>query len=239
MAGLVMNGSMVLGPSPGAPVDLPAYLASIGKADWYGRFLPGLNMYASSADLLTPVTTDGASVGQILPYQTAGGFSAVFRQTNNALRPVFGTARNGKPGIYGNGVDWFMSLSSTTELNRTYTLLVSAWVTYAANGYVYSHGLSKVSYRVAVGTTGDIALSADGLFGSIVTKSIETTPVSGATAAFRSGHVSSGAGFYNVAPDLFRYSNGTNYTNSTIHEIWLIGAALTPREISGSLKYLA
>jgi len=238
LAGLVVNRSLVLGPSAsgGSISTLAAYLTSIGKNSFYGGFRAGLGMY-STADNSSPVT-DGQNVRRWVANWTAGGFAAEFTQGSSPKRPVYGASRNGQPGIYGDGSGWTMALNSITALNRTYTLLVSSWATFATNGNIYSHSNNQVQLRSPSSLSNDPLTFAATASGSSVSKAVETTPVSGTTAVIRAGLVSSGTTFYNTAPFLFANSGDTNYSASTIHEIWLIGAALTPREISNALQYL-
>ena len=238
----IRAGSRFIGPrsagGSSAPSDLPAYLASIGKASFYGGYRGGLNMWGS-ADTSSPVTGSGQTVRRWVPNWTAGGFSAEWTQSNSPKRPTYGSSRNGKPGIYGDGSGWLFTLNSITALNLPYTVLMSAWATFEANGTLYSHSDRQVQLRVPIGLTNDPITYVVTASGSSNAKAVETTPVDSTTAAIRAGLVSSGSAYYGTAPTLFMNSNGTaNPTSSTIHECWLIGAALTPREISTALQYL-
>ena len=239
MAGPVINGAMTLGPAPSAssgPTTMAAYLTSIGKDSFYGGYRAGMNMY-STADNSSPVT-DGQNVRRWVANWTAGSWAAEFTQGSSPKRPVYGASRNGQPGIYGDGSGWYMTLNSTTVLNRTYTVLMSTWATFATNGNIYSHSNNQIQLRAPSALANDALTFVAAVGGSSVSKSVETTPVSGATAVIRAGIVSSGTTFYNTAPVILANSGDLNHTSSTIHEIWLIGAALTPREISTALQYL-
>ena len=221
-----------------APSTLADYLTSIGKDSLYGRFKAPDNLYSDISNTV-PVTTDGASWRSWLPYQSAGGFSAYFTQATGTRRCALGLSRNGKPGVYGDGIDWYAALNSTTVLNLTHTVLISTWATFVTNGHIYSHSNNQMQFRAPMALANDPIVTVAAASGSAVSKVVEATPVGSTTASFRAGFVSSGTTFYNTAPNIFRNSGGTSFTDSTIYEIWLIGAALTPREISAALQYLA
>ena len=238
---LIVPGSMQIGPRPSgssAPATLPEYLASIGKGSWYGGFRAGLQQF-SDFDNLVPVTADGASVRNWLANWSAGGFSASWGQSTGSRRPAYGTSRNGKPGIYGDGTDWYMTLNSPTALDRTHTVLLSTWTSVFVYGRFYSHGANNSSFQCPNNTTTQPTFLINGTTGGVTQNTVlEQTAVSGSTSAHRCGWSTVGTGFYGSAPTLFRSTAGIVYTANTIHEIWLIGAELTPREISAALSYL-
>lgn len=221
--------------SASPPGTLPAYLTSIGKDSWYGGFLAPNNLYSDISNTI-PVTTDGAAWRNWLPYQSAGGFSASFGQTTGSRRCALGTSRNGKPGVYANGVDWYASLDSTTALNRPYTVLMSAWVPMTAITGIYSHNISS---HALLSSTGTPTIRANGVSGPSVESVFQSTPpASGTTIACRIGWSTNGTGHYNNSPNLFRFSNNQAYSDSTIHELWFT-ERLTAAEITEALKFLA
>jgi len=244
MSGLIAAGSIVLGPTGGGssgPTTLPEYLASIGKATWYGGFKAPNNLFSDISNTVA-VTTDGASWRNWLPSWTAGGFSASFGQSTGSRRCALGTSRNGKPGAYGDGVDWYATLSSTTELNRQYTILMSAWVTCAAGQpCLYSQNGNSVRYSCPASISGmPVFYGASGQLGVRANHVSQGTPVDASTFANRMGwstHEGS-TQHYNTAPNLFRSSTDAAYSASTIHELWFV-EKLTPEEITEALKFLA
>lgn len=236
---LYLPGSIQIGPRAGGsgPATLPDYLASIGKDSWYGGFKAPYQLFSDIANTV-PVTTDGAAWRNWLANWSAGGFSASFGQSTGSRRCALGLSRNGKPGVYGDGVDWYANLSSTTEINRSHTVLISAWATFGANNQIYSHNHLNMHFKVPVSSNSEPTLYAASGYGSLIEKVVETTPVNGTTAAFRVGWSSVGSAFYNNAPNIFRNSLGSGYTDSTIYELWYV-PRLTPAEIIAALKYLA
>jgi len=244
MSGLIAAGSIVLGPTGGGssgPTTLPEYLASIGKATWYGGFIAPNNLFSDIANTVA-VTTDGASWRNWLTYQSAGGFSASFGQSTGSRRCALGTSRNGKPGVYGDGVDWYATLSSTTELNRQHTVLMSAWITCAAGPpCLYSHNNQQMRLicPTSVGSmpTFYAASTSQGVKANHV---LQGTPVDASTFAARMGWSTDAANsaYYNFSPNLFRSSTDAAYSSSTIHELWFV-EKLTPAEITEALKFLA
>jgi hypothetical protein len=237
---LYLPGSVVLGPrgsGTSPPSSLTAYLASIGKASWYGGYLAGVNMTSSGAGSGTTVTTNGASVGSWLPNKTAGGWTALFSQGSGPKKPLFGTNQNGKPGIYGDGYDFFLSLNSTTALNLPHSVLISA-STLQDSGCLYSHNARTLAYVNGVSTDVDPSLYSGAVRNNQVPKALLSTPTTSTTASIKVGISSIGTAFYNTAPNLFRQSDATAYTASTIHELWFV-PQLTPAEMGVALTYLA
>ena len=231
-----VNGRVgVLNVGAAAPATLPAYLTSIGKASWYGGFRAPDQLFSDIANTV-PVTTDGASWRNWLPNWTAGGFAESFGQSTSFRRLALGTSRNGKPGVYGDGVDWYATLSSSTVLNRQYTVLLSSWTTATGNMALYSHNVHSMAFR-SNGSANEPLVYANGALGITVEKVIESTPVDASTCAHRVGWSTSGTIHYNAAPSLLRRSDNTMFSNSTVHEIWFT-ERLTAKEISAALKYL-
>ena len=241
---LYLPGSVVLGPclsGTPAPSSLPAYLTSIGKGSWYGGFKAPLLLFSDISNTV-PVTTDGASWRNWLTYQSAGGFSASFGQSTGSRRCALGTSRNGKPGVYADGVDWYATLNSTTELNRQHTVLMSAWITCAAGPpCLYSHNNQQMRL-VCPTTVGGMptfygASTSQGVKANHV---LQGTPVDASTFAARMGWSTDAANsaYYNFSPNLFRSSTDAAYSSSTIHELWFV-EKLTPAEITEALKFLA
>lgn len=232
-----VNGRVgVLNAGATAPATLPAYLASIGKASWYGYFRRGLGMFSESAGI-TPVTTFGASVGCWVPSVTAGGFSARFVQTTNSKRPsymsVYGTS-----GIQGDATTTWLQLDSTTALNRDYTVFISATALADAGG-LYSHNGSQMRASLPGGTTGPVSIYVAGVAGMTVQSVISVAPVNSTTAGFRIGWKSAGSSFYNTAPNLMRLSGNSNYTEACFADVLIVGEHMTPEQIAGAIPYLA
>jgi len=239
---LHLSGSLILGPRPSgsggssAPATMAAYLTSIGKDSWYGQYLAGTNMTATSAGAGGAVTTDGSSVGSWLVNQSAGSFSAMFHQTSSSKRPTYGTSRNGKPGIYGDSTVYWLFLNSTTALNLSHTVLMSVWSTTTSGQYVYSHNGNNIAFK---GAPPEQAFTA-GVTGNQVESVLSCAPVASTTGAMKLGISTSGSGtaYYNNAPNLFRMSSATNYSDYTIHELWFT-PRLTAAEMTAALKFLA
>ncbi len=239
---LNLPGSVVLGPQSSgtaAPASLTAYLASIGKASWYGGYLAGVSMFSSSSGSGSAVTTDGATVGSWLPYLSAGGWTSLFGQGNSAKKPRFGTNRNGKPGLYGDADIRNCTLNSNTALNLNYTVLMSAWVTFASGARVFSHYTNSMEFVCpASSTASPVIYTSSTAYAASASSVIQTVPVNSTTSAYRVGWSSTGTGHYNSSPALFSASNNTSYSSSTIHELWFV-PWLTPSEISMALTFLA
>lgn len=242
---LYLPGSVVVGPQStgtSAPSSLTAYLTSIGKASWYGGYLAGVNMFTASAGGGSAVTTNGESVGSWLPYKSTGGWNSRFDQSNSSKRPVYGTNRNGKPGVYGNATDWFLVLNSSTALNQPYTLLLSAWVTCAAGSpRLYSHNNQAMAFYCP--TTMGLQPQVNASSSKRDTNAnhvFQASPVDASTVSYRMGWSSAPGStqHYNNAPYLLSSSAGTSYTDSTIYELWFV-PWLTPAEISDALRFLA
>ncbi|RLS34366.1 MAG: hypothetical protein DWH81_15500 [Planctomycetota bacterium] len=237
---LYLPGSVVLGPrgsGASAPSSLTAFLASIGKASWYGGFQAGVNMFSATAGGGSSVTTNGANVGSWLPNNTAGGWTAVFNQGSSPKKPMYGTSRNGKPGIFGDADGLHFSFNSTTALNLPHTVLISAW-TSQDSGCLYSHNTRTIAYLNGASTDGDPNIYSGGVRNNQVAKALISTPATSTTASIKVGISSTGSAFYNTAPNLFRQSDATAYTNSTIYELWFV-PWLTPSEANVALTYLA
>ncbi len=237
---LYLPGAVTLGPrssGTSVPSTLVAYLASIGKDSWYGGFLAGVNMTSSSAGGGSAVSTNGASLGSWLPNYSAGGWNALFSQGSSPKKPAFGTNQNGKPGIFGDGSDQFFTLNSTTALNLPHSVLISAW-TPQSSGCLYSHNVKTIAYLTGSGTDMDPSIYSGGLRNNQVPKLLQSTPSTSTTASIKVGISSVGSAFYNTAPNLFRQSDNSLFTASTIHELWFV-PQLTPAELAMALTYLA
>lgn len=219
-----------------APGTLPEYLASIGKASWYGGFKAPHQLFSDIANTV-PVVTDGAGWRNWLANWSAGGFNAYFTQSTGSRRPALGTNRNGLPGVYGDATDWRAGLDSTTALNRSYTLLMSCWSTMTGSSGVFSHNNNTHSFRTQ-SSVADPLVYANSTGGITVPKVIECTPVSGTTAKHRVGWSTVGTNHYNNAPSILCLSNNSILTDSTIYELWFT-ETLTTAEITQALKYLA
>lgn len=224
-----------------APGTLTDYLTSIGKASWYGGYKAPLQLFSDISNTV-PVTTDGTTWRNWLPNWSAGGWSASFGQSTGSRRCALGTSRNGKPGVYADGVDWFATLSSTTALNLQHTVLMSAWVTCAAGPpCLYSHANQAMRFNcpTAMGNSPSV-------YGSSSKKDTnanlvqQVTPVDGSSYSLRIGWSTDPAStqHHNNAPNLFRSSTDAAYSSSTIHELWYV-PWLTPAEITNALQFLA
>lgn len=242
---LYLPGSVIVGPQTlgtPAPTSLAAYLVSIGKASWYGGYLAGVSMFSSSAGGGSAVSTNGDNVGSWLPYQSAGGWNARFDQSNSSKRPVYGTNRNGKPGVYGNATDWFLLLNSSTDLNLPYTVLISAWVTCAAGPpRLYSHNNQAMAFTcpTAMGLQPSVYASSSKR-DTNANHLLQATPIDASSVSYRMGWSSATGStqHYNNSPYLLSSSTGANYSDSTIYELWFV-PWLTPAEITGALRFLA
>lgn len=237
---LYLHGSALLGPrssGTSAPSSLLAYLASIGKASWYGGYLAGVNMFSSTNGAGSAVTTNGTNIGSWLPNNSAGGWASAFNQGSSPKKPLYETSLNGKPGIHGDGSDMYFSLSSTLPLNLAHTVLISAW-TSQDSGCLYSHNARTIAYINGASADGDPNVYSGGVRNNQVAKALISTPATSTTASIKVGISSTGSAFYNTSLNLFRQSDATTYTNSTIYELWFV-PWLTPSEMNVALTYLA
>lgn len=239
---IYITGSTLVGPrAAGGAANLPAYLQSIGKASWYGGYKVPLQLFSDIGNT-TLVTTDNAAWRNWLPNWSAGGWSASFGQSNGPRRCAYGASRNGKPGIYADGVDWFANLSSTTALNLQHTVLISAWVTCAAGPpCLYSHANQAMRYECPTATGNQSSVFAASTKKNFNASHVQqATPVDASSYALRIGWSTDPAStqHHNNAPNLFRSSSDANYSSSTIYELWFV-PWLTPAEITDALKFLA
>ena len=152
---LLLPGSAAIGPRPASgPATLPAFLASIAKASFYGIYTAGQNMAANS-DGSGGAVADGGAVGCWTASDTAS-WTAKFIQATSASRPAYGaTISGGQPAIYGNGTSWSMALDSATALDRDHTILMSV-ETMSQNGYVFTQNGDQWSYYQRSGANPDI-----------------------------------------------------------------------------------
>lgn len=136
-----------------SPADLPAYLQSIGKADWYGIYVPGYQMFANS-DGSGGAVADGGAVGYWGPrYQVSFDFK--FIQSTSANRPLYSTTLSGiGPTISGNGSSWSLGLNSTTALNLDCSII--CWYENTnSTGYVWTQNLDGWSHYVRLNSRPD------------------------------------------------------------------------------------
>lgn len=238
MAGLVVTGSVVLGPSGGSlePSTLAEYLDSLGVT-WYGGFRRGLLQYSVSTDQLTPANNVGESVGQWCASWTAGGFSAKFVQTNNSKRPanesVYGTT-----GIRGDASSVWLNLDSTSALNRDHTVLIATTMPVLSGARTYSHNTNRMGIVSASSGTTLPTVYANNVGSQASSPVMEVTYYDATASRYRIGWRSSGTSHYDNAPNLFRSSAASNYSEAVITEVWMIGSHLTNDQILRCLPFL-
>lgn len=233
-------GAVLIGPrgfgSSSAPSTLPALLDSFGVT-WYGGFRRGLLQYSVAANQDTLANSEGNSVGQWCASWTAGGFSAKWVQTSNSKRPVFMTAW-GTQGIMGDATSVWLYLDSTTALNLDHTVLLATTMPILSGARAYSQNNNRMAVVSATSISALPTVYANNLSGQQASPVIETTAHDATASHFRIGWRSAGTGHYDNAPNLFRGSNATNYSESLITEVWLIGGSLTNDQICQCLPFL-
>lgn len=219
-----------------APATLAEYLDSLGVT-WYGGFRRGLLQYSVSTDQLTPANSEGNSVGQWCASWTAGGFSAKFVQTSNSKRPVFMTGW-GSQGIMGDATSVWLNLDSTTALNRDHTVLVSTTMPVLNGARTYSHNQSRMAISSGATASQSPVVWSNSVAVPESSPVIDVTYHDATASHYRVGWRSSGTGHYNNAPNLFRSSAGTGYSEALITEVWLVGSHLTNDQILKCLPFL-
>jgi hypothetical protein len=231
--------SLVLGPtatSGSSPSTLSELLDSFGVT-WYGGFRRGLLQYSVAANQDTPATSEGNSVGQWCASWTAGGFSAKWVQTSNSKRPTYMTSW-GTQGIMGDATSTWLQLDSTTELNRDHTVLIAVTMPILSGARAYSHNNNRMAVVSATSLSSMPTIYSNNLAGQQASPVMETTTHDATASHFRLGWRSGGTGHYDTVPNLLRGSNATNYSESLLTEVWLIGAHLTNDQICQCLPFL-
>jgi hypothetical protein len=219
-----------------APSDIPSLLSSWGVS-WYGGFRRGLLQYSVAANQDTPANSEGNSVGQWCASWTAGGFSAKWVQTSNSKRPTFMTSW-GTQGIMGDATSTWLQLDSTTALNSDHTVLLAVTMPILSGARAYSQNNNRMAVVSASGLSAMPTIYANNLAGQQASPVIETTTHDATASHFRIGWRSSGTGHYDSATNLLRGSNATNYSESLISEVWLVGGSLTNEQICQCLPFL-
>ena len=241
---LIVPGSMQIGPRPSgssAPSTLPAYLTSIGKDSFYARFVAGTNMYVNSDKTGGAVSIDNLVGSWDYDAANTSNWSAYWTQATSGNRPYYKTA-GGVNSLYAPSNDTatdadtrHMQLSSTSQLNGTYSIFVKCPLLARDTRAVFSHNISQCAILSSSGSSQLLTLfsnnssTADQLI-NVVRNSPGTS--SGVTLI---GLSQTGTGHNGVAPYLLRRTS--NYSWSAISEIWFT-PQLTAAELDAAMTFI-
>lgn len=164
MAGLVINGSHVLGPSPSSgSLTLAAYLASIGKNSSWGLWEAGTNMAANS-DGTGTVTTDVGKWSK----SAGAGLSAEWIQPTSGQRMLYSASVQGSPAIYGESDtnSRGMYLDSNTPVSSNYTIVMRVNCIQETTSNMYSFSHNSAVNALTISNIGVVTARASSLTSS-------------------------------------------------------------------------
>lgn len=241
---ILTSGAIVLGPTGGGssgPASVPEYLESIGKDSWYARFVAGTNMYVNADKTGGAVSLDDTVGSWDYDSANSSNWSAYWTQSNSPDRPYY-KAAGGVNSLYAptnstalDSDSRHMQLSSTTQLNGEYSILIKFPLLARDGRSIYSHNGTHVYIAASSGSSQLLTLSANNSTVADQLTSVTRNSPGTSSGVTLVGLTQTGTGHNNAAPYLLRRSS--QYSWSAISEIWFT-PQLTAAELDGAMTFI-